>query len=199
MTTGAARRPTFAENTSEESMKRIVLKSGLISGAILAVLFSVSMTLCLNGVINFDNAEVIGYTSMVLAFLMVFFGIRSYRDSIAGGTITFGRAFKVGILITLVACAVYVIGWEITYWGFIPDFDERYVAYMLEKLRAGGASDAEIAKKTADMAKFRELYANPLFNAAITFLEIFPVGLVVTLVSAALLRRREPRLDPVTA
>jgi len=180
-------------------MKQIVIKFGLISGGILAVMMAVTLPLCMNGTLHFDNSQVIGYTSMVLAFLSVFFGIRAYRQNVGGGTISFGRAVKVGILITLITCAVYVIAWEIIYYNFLPDFADRYIASMLEKLRAGGATPERIAAETAKMARFKELYKNPLFNVGMTFMEVFPVGLIVTLVSAGILRRKDASDPPARA
>src|SRR4029079_5700178 len=165
-----------------KSMQSIVLKHGLIAGGILIVAFAVTLPLGL-------HSEVIGYTSMVLAFLLVFFGIRAYREEI-GGAIGFGKAFQVGILITLVICAIYVISWEIVYWGFMPDFLDKYNAHALARVRASGATETAIREAQAKMAQLAKLYANPLFNAGITFMEIFPVGLIVTLVSAAILRRK---------
>jgi hypothetical protein len=159
----------------------------------------VTLTLCMNGTMDFSNSEVVGYTSMVIAFLAVFFGIRSYRESAGGGSITFGRAFKVGILITLIACAMYVISWEIIYFNFLPDFADKYAAFSLDKMRAHGASATEIAEATQKMNDFKKLYANPLFNIAVTFMEVFPVGLIVTLVSAGILRRKPAPGAPATA
>ena len=173
-------------------MKKIVVTFGLISGAILAAMTAVMIPLCMSGVIDFDKSQIVGYSTMVLSFLLVFFGIRSYRENLGGGTITFGKAFQVGILITLIACAVYVISWEILYFGFLPDFDDKYATLTIEKMRRDGASDAEILVAEKRMADFKRLYANPLFNVGITFLEVFPVGLIVTLISAAILRRRTP-------
>ncbi|HVR42599.1 MAG TPA: DUF4199 domain-containing protein [Thermoanaerobaculia bacterium] len=171
-------------------MKRIVWKYGLISGIILAALTAVLLPLCMARGIDFDHSEIIGYSSMVLAFLLVFFGIRSYRESIGGGSISFARAFRVGILITLVTCAFYVVAWEIVYYGFLPDFAETWSSFTIEKMREEGATEEAIAETERKMAQFRELYANPLFNVLITFMEVFPVGLIVTLVSAAILRRK---------
>jgi hypothetical protein len=151
---------------------------------------AIMVPLCMNGTMDFSNSELIGYTSMVLAFISVFLGIRSYREK-AGGSITVGRAFKVGILITLVTCAVYVIGWEIVYWGFIPDFGDKYAALTLDNLRKEGATPQKIAAAEKQMASFKEWYRNPILNVGVTFLEIFPGGLIVTLVSAAILRRNE--------
>jgi len=171
-------------------MKKIVLTFGLISGAILAAMTAIMLPLSMSGKIDFEKSEIVGYTAMVLSFLLVFFGIRSYRENVGGGTITFGKAFRVGILITLVACAVYVISWEIVYFNFVPDFADKYAAYSIEKMRQEGATAAAIAAAEKKMADFKELYANPLINVGITFLEVFPVGLIVTLISAAILRRK---------
>ena len=109
---------------------KIVLTFGLIAGAVL----SVSM-LCaaFQDEIGFDNGAIVGYTSMVLAFLMVFFGVKSYRDNVANGSVTFGRAFKVGLLITAIASVCYVATWEVIYYGFMPDFLDRYSAYAMEE------------------------------------------------------------------
>ncbi|HEX2061883.1 MAG TPA: DUF4199 domain-containing protein [Thermoanaerobaculia bacterium] len=182
-------------------MKNIVLKYGLISGALLAILTAIMLPLCLNGTIPFENSELIGYSTMVLSFIAVFFGIRAYRENVGNGRITFGRAFKVGILITLITCAVYVIGWEIVYWNFLPDFGETYARLSTERMRNAGASAADIAQHQQRMAQFMEWYKNPFFNVGMTFLEVFPVGLLVTLISAAILRKKpEDRAGaPVTA
>src|SRR6185312_9739371 len=101
-------------------MKKIVLTFGLIAGAILSLMMLA--TLPFMDKVGFDKGYVIGYTSMVLAFLLVFFGIRSYRENIGGGAISFGRAFSVGILIVLIASACYVVTWEIVYFKLAPGF-----------------------------------------------------------------------------
>ena len=168
-------------------MKRVVLTFGLLAGLVLSVMMAANIAFVDR--IGFERAEVIGYTTMVLAFLMVFFGIRSYRDNIYGGTITFGRAVGIGLLITLVASACYVVTWEVIYYWFAPDFVDRYGAYMLEQARNEGATEAELARRSADIARFREMFKNPLFNAAMSFIEVLPVGLVITILSAAILRR----------
>jgi hypothetical protein len=143
--------------------------------------------------IGIDKGEIIGYTTMVLAFLMVFFGIKSYRDQVAGGTVTFGRAFKVGFLISLVACVCYVATWELIYYRIVPEFADKYAAYAVEKIRQSGAPETEIARRRQEMARFRELYRNPLVSVAITLLEPLPVAIVFTLVSAGVLsRKRRP-------
>jgi uncharacterized protein DUF4199 len=178
-------------------MKKVVLRYGLWSGAILIALSAVMLP-CMNGTVDFDHGEVLGYTVMVLAFLMVFFGVKSYRDNVGAGAISFGKAFKVGLLITLITCAMYVIAWEIAYFNFFPDFLDKYSAHVLAKMRAAGESEAAIRETTAKMATMAKYYDNLLFNVGITFMEIFPVGLIVTLVTAAILRRK-PREDAPAA
>ena len=180
-------------------MQRIVLRYGLASGGLLVALSAVTMPLCLSGRINFYYMEVVGYSIMVLAFLFVFFGVKSYRDSVGAGAISFGKAFWVGLLITLITCAMYVIAWEIAYHNFFPDFLDQYSAHVLARMRAAGATEAAIREKTAEMARMAKLYANPLFNVGITFMEVFPVGLIVTLVSAAILRRKPGQTAPAAA
>lgn len=175
-------------------MQKTVIRFGLASGAILVAMTAVMLPLSMNGTIDFDLSEVVGYSAMVLSFLLVFFGIRSYRDNVAAGVIGFGKAFQVGILITLITCAMYVIAWEITYFNFIPDFLDQYTAHCLAKMRAAGESEAAIREKTAELATMAKYYDNLFFNVGITFMEVFPVGLIVTLVSAAILRRK-PRQD----
>jgi ethanolamine transporter EutH len=180
-------------------MKKIVLTFGLLSGGILATMATIMMPLCMNGTIDFDHTEILGYTIMVLSFLLVFFGIRSYRENVGGGVVTFGKAFQVGILMSLITGAVYVISWEIVYYNFLPDFEDRYSAHMIDRVRARGATEPAIEEKKKEMARFKELYKNPFIKVGMTFLEAFPVGLIVTVVSAAILRRRTPGATPSSA
>jgi len=168
-------------------MKRIVLTFGLISGALLSAMMSVTMAIVNK---TGEHGLVLGYTTMVLAFLLVYFGIRTYRDNVAGGSVSFGRAFSVGILIALITCVCYVATWEVIYYRFMPDFMDRYADKMIEKARASGATAAQLAAVTQEWRHNAETYKNPLVNIGYTFLEVFPVGLVMTLVSAAILRRR---------
>lgn len=169
-------------------MKKIVLKFGLIGGALLSVMMVATVPFV--DMIGFDYGMVIGYTTMVLAFLLVFFGIRSYRETIGDGQISFARALGVGLLIMTICSLCYVVTWEFVYFNLLPDFGDKYAAYAIEKARAAGASADEIAKQTEEMRKFKEMYNNVLFNAAVTFLEPLPVGLPMTLLSAFILRKR---------
>jgi len=169
-------------------MKRTVLVFGFISGAVMAAMLFSSIFFI--DKIGFDRAEIVGYTSMVLAFLLVFFGIRSYRENVGGGAISFGRALTVGLLIMLISTVCYVVAWEIVYFNFFHSFADKYAAHMVEQVRNSGASEQVIQAKLQEMKRFKELYENPFFNAAITFLEPLPVGLILTLISAIILRKR---------
>jgi hypothetical protein len=174
-------------------MRKTVLTFGLISGAISSLMMIAIVAF--GDRIGFDKGPVLGYTSIVLSFLLVFFGIRSYRDNIGNGEITFLKALAVGISITLISSICYVVTWEVIYYNFLPDFWDRYGAHLVGKLRAAGASDAAIQTRLQRVAKYKEMYKNPLLNAALTFIDPFPIGLVITLISAFILRR-EPHSRP---
>ena len=181
-------------------MKKIVLTFGLISGAVSSLLMIATVHFA--DKIGFDKSEFLGYTIIVLSFLLVFFGIRAYRDNVGNGQITFARAFAVGICITLISSLCYVATWEVLYYNFFPDFMDKYAAYTVDKLKASGASSAAILAQVQQMKKYKEMYDNPLLNAAMTFVEPFPVGLVITLISAAILRRKpqsQPTQSPLPA
>ncbi len=178
-------------------MRKIVLTFGLIAGAVLSAMML--FTLPFIDKIGFDKGEVIGYTTMVLAFLMVFFGVKSYRDNVAGGTVKFGRAFLVGLMITFVASACYVVTWQVVYYKFAPDFVEKYAAYAVDKAKKSGATEARIVAQQKEMNEFVEFYKNPLANIAVTFLEPLPVGLLFTLVSAWVLSRKRRDKELATA
>ena len=175
-------------------MKKTVLTFGIISGVIVAVLMSITTAFAER--IGFDRAVIVGYTVMVVAFLLVFFGIKSYRDNIGNGEITFGRAFTVGILITLITCIFYVVSWEIIYYTFLQDFPEKYGNYMMEKARAAGATPEQIAQEAENVKQMKALLNNPLLGPLVIFLaEPLPVGLVMTLISAAILRKRRKQVE----
>lgn len=178
-------------------MKKTVLTFGLISAAVSSVMMLLTVPF-MDRITRSDLGEYVGYTLILLSFLLVFFGVRSYRDNVGGGTVTFGRAFTVGILITLLSCVGYVITWEFIYFTLVPDFADKYAAYAVEHARASGASAQAIDETTRQMEAFKVMYNKPLMNAAVTFLEPFPIGLLVTVVSAAVLRKKAPSaIQPV--
>jgi hypothetical protein len=169
-------------------MKKTVLTFGLISGAVSAV--TMLATVPFVDKIGFDKGEILGYTVIVLTALITFFGVRSYRENVGGGRMTFGRGFAVGILITLISCACYVGTWEIVYYKLMPDFAEKYAAHMAERAKASGASQQKIDEQLRQAKQFRQMYDKPAINVALTFMEVFPIGLGVTLLSAGILRKK---------
>jgi len=171
-------------------MKRTVLVFGLISGLIVSVLMVAGMSMVYNNP-DFKGSMVIGYASMILAFSFVFVGIKNYRDKYNGGVITFGTAFKTGIFISLIASTMYVATWMVDYHFFMPDFMDRYSAHVLKEAVDSGATQIEISEKTAEMEKYGEMYKNPLFVIMFTYLEILPVGILVTVISSIILKRKE--------
>ena len=177
-------------------MKKTVLTYGLIAGAIISVLMGGSLLLA--DKIGSGHSMALGYTIMVASFLLIYFGIRSYRDNTLGGQISFGRAFACGILITLITSVCYVAMWEILYFNFMPHFMDSYFAAQIHKVQAAGLDPATTAARVAAIQRSQQSYQNPLINMAYTFMEPLPVGLLVTLISAAILRRKAP-LEPSAA
>src|SRR5262245_5736147 len=114
-------------------MKKTILTFGLISGAISSLMMVATIPFAHR--IGFDKSLIVGYTSIVLSFLLVFFGVRSYRDNAGGGQITFAKAFAVGICITLISCIFYVATWEILYYNFLPGFMDEYGAHIVQKMK----------------------------------------------------------------
>jgi len=170
-------------------MRKTVLTFGLIAGGILSAMLLLSLPF--QDALGLDKGAYVGYTTMVLAFVLVYFGVRSYRDTVADGTISFGRACLVGGAIVGVATVCYVATWEVVYYWLSPDIGQKYIDLTLEEARKGGASAAELAAKSRELAEFQAMYRNPLVNMAITFLEPLPVGVVFTLITAGLLRRSD--------
>jgi len=126
--------------------------------------------------------------------MLVFFGIRSYRENVNGGEISFLRAFNVGLLIMLIGVACYVVTWQIVYFNFLPNFFEEYTAVALNQMKAAGKSAQEIETQRQELELVGKRYHNPLWNAAYTSLEPLPIGIPVTLISAIILRRKRKHL-----
>jgi hypothetical protein len=172
-------------------MRKIILTYGLIAGLICVAMFCITIPLQENGTMAVENGMFIGYASMVIAFSMIFFGIKNYRDNYQQGTITFGRAFKIGILIAVVASIVYAVGWEAYYSIKGDQFNEFWVSCQIDTMKKEGATAAAIESKKAELADWMEYYEIFPIRFGMTLMEILPVGLLVTLITAAILRKRE--------
>ena len=175
-------------------MKKTVLTFGLTCGFILSVLMGGSMggPLLPADKMGSGHSLALGYTNMVASFLLIYFGIRSYRDNTLAGQISFGRAFACGILITLIATVCYVAMWEVLYFKFMPHFMDSYFAAQIHKVQSSGLDPATTAAQVAALERSQQLYQNPFVNMAYAFMEPLPVGLMITLISAAILHRKAP-------
>jgi hypothetical protein len=163
-------------------MLRSILIFGLAAGVIVAVPMFWLLT-------QFGEGSLLtGYTMMLLALSLIFVGVKRHRDRALGGVIRFLPALGMGLGISAVAGLVYVVGWEFTLAVTDFRFIEDYSNAAIEAARARGASAAELQAVVEKMNEFRHSYANPLVRLPMTFVEIFPVGVLISLVSAALLR-----------
>lgn len=167
-------------------MRRNILIFGVILGIILCVNLVYVVHLMYSNP-GFKGNDLLGYAAMVLVFSLTFFGIRNYRNKQLNGFISFGNAFKTGALIALVGATMYVVFWLFYYYLVVPDFLDKYIPHALEACRN---DPVKLAATTKEMENFREMYKNPLFVILITYSEVLPVGLVVALVSALILKRK---------
>ena len=171
-------------------MKKIVLIYGLIAGLLCAGVLGVSGILN-SGSLNFEYGMYFGFTSMILAAVIIWFGMASYKKN-NGGTISFGKAFKIGFLMTLIASSMYVFTWMALYNSAFKGFGEKYAAYQIETLKKSGKSEAEIAKASEKTKEDMALYdGNPLYRAAVTYMEILPLQVLIVLIASAVLSRRK--------
>jgi uncharacterized protein DUF4199 len=169
-------------------MKSDVLKYGLLSGLALAVMMALTVPFEHHTSARWGMA--VGYTSMVLSFLVVFVGVKHYRDAECGGTIGFGRAFAAGALMMLISCGCYVAMWEVLVATVEKNFAHDYALSMTKRAQNSGLQGAALDAKMAEIRKFEVTYSNPVYRMAMTLLEPLPVGIVMALVTAGVLRRK---------
>lgn len=170
-------------------MKRNIIVCGLIAGAIVSIMMVTSANLCYTSG-DFEGSMVAGYASMILAFSLIFVAVKNFRDKFNGGAVTFGQAFRIGLYISLIASSVYVLVWLVDYYLFIPDFMDKYSTTMIKHAEEGGSTPAEMKNTIAEMNSYKEMYKNPLFVILLTYTEILPVGLIVSLICAFILKRK---------
>jgi hypothetical protein len=174
-----------------------ILFYGTIAGLVV-ILSMIGMLVATGGAPEMTDMSVVyGYVTMLVALSSVFFGIRSHRDRALGGSIGFVAALFMGLGISAVAGAIYVLVWEVylvaTNFTFIGAYVDDYIAQQ----KVAGVSGAALQALVAEMETLKVQYANPLFRMPMTFLEIFPVGVLVSVISAAVLRRGAVASDKV--
>lgn len=170
-------------------MKKNVLVYGLIAGICIATFMSFSIAYCYSKN-SFDGSMLLGYTAMLLSFSLIFVGVKNYRDKHNAGIISFKKAFVMALYMAFIASTLYVIGWMIAYYAFFPDFMERLAAYQLSPAKVSQMSAAEVSGIRQQMETFKQWYASPVGVAGATYMEIIPVGLVVSLITALVLKRK---------
>jgi hypothetical protein len=166
-------------------MKKTVIKFGLIAGAIASIWMAGTMALCYSSD-KFEGSMVVGFASMIIAFSVMYPAIKGYRDKHNNGVISFGKAFKMAITIALIGSTMYVATWLIDYYFFLPDFIEKYSAHMFAKAH----TPAEIADATKNTAMMKDWYGSIFGVIFMTYMEILPVGIIVALITALVLKRK---------
>jgi hypothetical protein len=169
-------------------MKKIILTYGLIAGIIVSALMILGIFI--NKDHNLTVGMIYGFASMIMAFSMIYVAIRQFRNQFLGGKISVGKALLIGLGITLIASTFYVLTWEIEYKYVFPDFMQGYAKVSLESMKAEGASAAAIQKATAEMDEMVKNYNKPLYRVSTTYGEILPVGVLISLICAFILKRK---------
>ena len=175
-------------------MKRTVLIFGTIAGVIVSAFMATSMAImgCSSSTMNESTSMIIGFASMIIAFSFVFVGVKNFRDKQNDGVISFGKAFLIGFLISLIASTLYVITWGIEFHFFMPDFMDKYATMHIEQLKNTGMKGQELETAIEEMNSMSHSYKNNLLVFAMyTYMEILPVGIIITLISALILKRKK--------
>ncbi len=162
-------------------MKKLILVYGAIAGLVIIGITILSLKLGI-------ESMSLGYLIMFIAFSSIFVAVKQYHDDALGGVIRFGTGFGLGLGITIVASLIYVLVWELYLMATDYSFIDTYIASIIENKETAGASQEEIATTVAEMDSLREIYANPLLRVLLTFVEIFPVGLLISLIAAFVLK-----------
>ncbi len=165
-------------------MKNIILKNGTIGGLIISISMAIGTYLCYNSPKGFEPNYALGFGGMLLAFIFIYLGIERYRK-IANGKISFSKALQIGSLITLLISTFYVGVWLIVYYNFFPDFIEKYAQSEIAH-----ATPSELAEVTTKMESNKEMYKNPLMIILLTYMEIVQFGIVITLISSLILKKK---------
>jgi hypothetical protein len=178
-------------------MRRIVLINGLLASVMACLWLALSFIVATDKLL--DLGMLLGFSTMILAFVFVFIAIVQYRNNVNGGYISFGKAFQIGFLVTLMASTCYVVVWLINFQYFSSDFMAKYTEATLNKMRLNGASATELASTAKKMAEDAYIYNNSIWvRIGYTYLEILPLGTVITVI-AALVLKRKPKSDEVSA
>ncbi|TLV03251.1 DUF4199 domain-containing protein [Dyadobacter luticola] len=173
-------------------MKKVILTCGLIAGTIVSAFMLFSMNF-LHDKMDSNSGMIVGYASMLLSFSLIFVGVKNFRDKYNQGRIKFGQALMIGLGISLIASTMYVIAWGIDFHFFMPDFMDKFCAAQIKSLQAKGVTGAELQSQIDEMNGYKEMYKNPVSFALLTYMEILPVGLIVSLICALILKRQGTR------
>jgi len=171
-------------------MKKIIWIYGVIAG-IISVSWGVLSESVVGDSLSLNTRMILGYAAMIVAFSLIFVAVKNYRDTENHGRITFVKALGIGLLITLIASTVYVVVWMIDFKYFVPDFGEKYQAQAIAEMKQSGLNAAEIQKQSVEMGEMMEKYrTNPAYRAMFTYLEVAPVGIIMSLLAALILKRK---------
>ncbi len=177
-------------NLKTKQMKKNILIFGLISGLISSSMLIAMTVICYSSG-KVEGNMLLGYTFMLIAFSFVFVGVKNYRDKFNGGLISLGKAFKIGLIITLIAATFYVIVWLICYYLFIPDFMDKFTELTINSFKAKTTDPVKLKEQIDGVEFYKNMYKTPFGVILLTYMEILPLGLVISLVTALILKKKD--------
>lgn len=175
-------------NSNLQKMKKAVIKYGLLSGFLLALFMSITIPF-MDKTTDSAWAQFIGFAGMIVAFTAIFVAISKYRDQVLNGVVSFGRAFLLGLYIALIASTLYVVTWMLISELFMPDFMDNYIKAAISKINESSLSGTEKMEQINQYEKMAEWYKKPILKFLFTYLEVLPIGILMSLIAAAFLRK----------
>lgn len=167
-------------------MKRTILRFGLYGTATICVLSILSWFLI--DVVEDKTGEILGYTTMVVSLLFIYFGIKHFRDRENNGMVSFGKALLIGVLISLMASVAFGM-LDVIYVKVInPDFITDYYDKMFAQIESMPTEEFETRK--AEIESEKEMFLNPFVHFLIMSMMVFVIGFIISLLSALVLQRK---------
>lgn len=168
-------------------MKKVVITCGLIAGAIGVIFMGIGVNFIVKN--QHGASQAVGYLSLLLSISLIFVGIKMFRDKHNGGVVSFGKAFLIGLYISLIAATVNVIVWALEYKFIFPDFLDHYSAIMIAEAMESGATPEAMAEQAQELATYRGWYESPVLFTLITYSQYLPAGLIISLIAALILKK----------
>ncbi|MBD0287950.1 MAG: DUF4199 domain-containing protein [Flavisolibacter sp.] len=177
-------------------MRKTALRFGLYGIYTILAFFLLSWLIFNQRTENYEAQEIAGWAGILLSVIFVYFGLKYYRDKQNNGSLNFGEGLKLGMLIVLFPSVAFAI-FDVVYVMVLdPQFFDKYYTYQVEQIR-NTVPASELAQRMKELQQQRDMFSSPLVQFIVMFLSVFVTGLIVTIISTLLLKRKV--MQPVLA